>query len=807
MGTLFQDLKFGLRMLAKNPAFTIIAIITLALGIGANTAIFSLVNTILLRPLPYPHANRLVMIWETEPSGPGNLYPASGPDFVDWRAQNGVFESVAAGTSAGAALTGTSQPLQIQGYGVSPKMFHLLGTQPLMGRTFAEDETQPGHNHVVIFSYGLWQRAFGGDRSIVGRNVTLDGEAYDVAGIMPRDFKFPNIWGNRAEFWEPLTLDTPAWKKNRGNHWLFVIGRVKEGVPVEKARADMETLSQRLAHQYPNTNTGVIAKVVTLRDQLVKQVKPALLVLFAAVGFLLLIACVNVANLLLAKAVGRQREIAIRLAVGSGRGRLIRQLLTESILLFVVGGVAGLLVGWSALRMLLHAAPTGYVPGIMQVHLDSWVFLFTFLIAFLAGTLAGLVPAIQASKPNLQDSLKESSRSVASPHRRSRSVLTAGEIALALMMLIGAALAIKSLVRLLGVQAGFDPTNVLSVRLSLPDARYPKSAQTAAFFRQLLERVQALPGINSAAAASELPLEGGSNGVVYIEGQPIPKNMWSSPLVEWCSVTPGYFGTLRIPLLKGRDFTERDVEGKPQIALINQTMAHRFWPNQDAVGKRFSHDYKDPKWITVVGVVGDVREFGLNQPPAPEAYFPAYQDNNTDMAVVIRTSTLPLSQISAVRNVVHNLDRQLPVFEPRTLDQIVSESSQQQQFVALLLGLFAALALVLAAVGIYGVIAYSVAQRTHEFGIRMALGAQGGDVVKMVLKEGMALAVAGAAIGVVAALGLTRFLQGLLYGVTATDPGTFVAVPLVLISVALLACYLPARRAMKVDPLVALRNE
>ncbi|MGH9431442.1 MAG: ABC transporter permease [Terriglobia bacterium] len=807
MGAILQDLKFGLRMLAKNPGFTAIAVITLALGIGANTAIFSLVNAILLRPLPYPQANRLVMIWETEPSGPGDLYPATGPDFVDWKARNGVFESIAAGTGTGASLMGTSEPLELNGLEVSPEMFHVLGVQPLAGRTFAQDETQPGHNHVVILSYGLWQRAFGGDPSVVRRKITMDGEAYDVAGIMPRDFKFPHIWGRQPEFWTPLTLQQPKWRQSRGNHWIFVIGRLKKGVPLEKARADMETLSQRLAHQYPDTNTGVIAKVVSLRDQLVKQVKPALLVLFAAVAFLLLIACVNVANLLLAKAVGRQREIAIRLAVGSGRARLIRQLLTESVLLFSLGGVAGLVVGWSALKMLLHTAPTGYVPGMMQVHLDGWVFLFTFLIAFVAGALAGLFPALQASKPDLQESLKESSRSVASPHHRSRSVLTAAEMALALMMLIGAGLAIKSLVRLLGVQAGFDPHHVLTARLSLPDARYPKAAQTTSFYRQLLERVRALPGVTSAAVASELPLQGGSNGVVYIEGQPIPKDMWSSPLVEWCSVTPRYFLTLRIPVLKGRDFTLQDVEKSPKVAIINQTMARRFWPNQDAVGKRFSQGYEHPDWITVVGVVGDVREFGLNHPPIPEAYYPEYQNGDSRMALVIRSATTPLSQISAVRGAIHGLDPQLPVYRPRTLDRIVSESSAQQRFVALLLGLFAGLALVLASVGIYGVIAYSVAQRTHEFGVRMALGAQGQDILRMVVAEGLRLALAGVAVGLVGAWALTRFLTSLLFGVKPTDPGTFAAVSLVLISVALFACYIPARRAMKVDPLIALRYE
>ena len=414
---LLQDLRYALRMLAKQPAFTAIAVLTLAFGIGANTAIFSVVNAILLRPLPYKEAERLVVVWETEPSGPGNLYPDTSPDFEDWRKQNKVFESMGAATRSAAALTGISEPLQLRGWEVSPEIFQVLGVQPLMGRTFSAGET--GQNRVVILSYGLWQRAFGGDRTLVGRKITLDGEAYDVIGVMPSAFKFPQIWGEQAEFWRPITFDQPEWKKSRGNHWFWVLGRLKDGVTLEQARADMETISSRLTQAYPDTNTGVIAKIVGLREQLTKNVRPALLVLFATVGFLLLIACVNVANLLLARAVGRQREIAIRLAVGSGRWRLIRQFLTESVLLFLVGGVAGLLVGGWALGLLLHAAPQGYLPSMVDVHLDAWVLLFTFLTAFLAGALAGLIPALQASKPDLHDTLKESARSVAAPHQRS----------------------------------------------------------------------------------------------------------------------------------------------------------------------------------------------------------------------------------------------------------------------------------------------------------------------------------------------------------------------------------------------------
>lgn len=807
MSSFIQDLKYGLRILAKNPVFTTVAIVTLALGIGANTAIFSLVNALLLQPLPYRNPEALVMLRVTEPSGPGNLYPVSGPDFTDWRKQNRVFESMAAGTGSGETLTGPFEPLQLEGSEVSPEIFHVLGVEPLLGRAFTDGETQSGHDQVVILSYGLWERTFGGDKSIVGKNITLNGRAYDVVGVMKPSLKFPQFWGEKAEFWIPLNLQQPKWRKSRGNHWLWVMGRLRPGVSLATAQAEMDTVSHRLSMQYPHDDSGVNAKVKSLRDQLTQDVRPAVLVLFGAVGFLLLIACANIAGLMLAKAVGRQREIAIRLAVGSGRWRLIRQLVTESVLLFLLGGIGGLVSGWAALRVLLYAAPTGYIPGIVRVHLGSTVFAFTFLVALSTGIFAGLVPAIQASKPDLHDALKEGGRITAAPHHRSRSLLTAGEIALALVMLIGAGLAIKSLVRLMGVQAGFDPHHVLKARVTLPETRYKKQEQITGFYQQLMQRLRALPGVQSASAASELPLEGGSNGVVYIEGKPLPKNMWSSPLVEWCTVMPEYFHTMRIPLIKGRDFTPHDGPKAPEVAIINETMAHLFWPNQNPVGKHFAHDYQHPKWITVIGVVGDVREFGLAGRPIPEAYFPELADHESWLTIVMRTSTPPLSEVAELRGAVRGLDRELPVFDAGTMSQIVSQSSEQQQFAALLLASFAIAALVLASVGIYGVISYSVAQRTHEIGVRMALGARRQDVFKLVLGQGMKLALGGVVAGVIAALGLTRLMANLLYGVRPTDPLTFVAVSFVLTAVGFVACYIPARRATKIDPMEALRYE
>jgi putative ABC transport system permease protein len=802
-----QDARFGLRMLARNPGFTAVAVTTLALGIGANTAIFSVVNAVLLKPLPYADSSRLVPIWVTEPSSPGDLFPDTGPDFQDWQAQNHVFEGMSAVTIAGATLTGAGEPRQLHGLSVSSNTFQLLGVQPLLGRSFSPDEGSTGHNHVVILGYALWQSAFGGQKNIVGSKITLDGEAYDVVGVMPAEPGFPPVWERRPQFWTPITFDAPKWKTNRGNHWFWVLARMKTGVALQKAAAEMVTISTRLAQQYPQTNTGVIAHVKSLHEQLTGDVSEVLWVLFAAVGFLLLIACVNVANLLLTKSVGRQREIALRLAVGSGARRLVRQLLTESVLLFLLGGVAGLIVGVAALRLLLHAAPIGYIPEVISVRLDFRVFGFTFLVAFLTGALAGLIPALQATRVSLSDMLKESGSPVAATHGLSRGLLTAGEIAIALVVLVGAGLATRSLVRLLGVPLGFDPRQVVAARISLPDARYPKENQQKAFFRDLIDRVQALPGVVSAGATSELPLEGGSNGPVVAEGQPVRKDIWSSPLVESCTVTPNYFRTMRIPLLSGRDVAETDTPQKPPVAVINETMARHFWPGQEAVGKRFKHPDPEAKWITVIGVVGDVREFGLAEAAIPEAYYPQSGNNSSELVLVVRAANDPQGQVPDIRTALHGLDKDLPLYGIQTLPEMVSSSSRQRRFVALLLALFAAVALVLASVGIYGVVSYSVSQRTREIGIRMAFGAQVRTVLGMVLGEGLRLIMAGVAVGLVGAWALSRYLTSILYGVRATDPLTYVLVALLMTAVALFACLVPARRAARVDPMVALRYE
>jgi putative ABC transport system permease protein len=804
---LLQDVRYGLRMLVRNPGFTAVAVLTLALGIGANTAIFSVVNAVLLKPLPYADSDRLAVIWVTEPSEPGDLFPDTAPDFRDWQAQNQVFEGMSAITVAGATLTGAGEPLQLRGLSVSPNTFQLLRVQPQFGRSFSPDEGPTGHNHVVILSYGLWQSAFGGQKSIVGSKVTMDGEAYDVVGVMPKDLRFPALWGRRPQFWTPITMDAPKWKTERSNHWFWVLARMKKGVALKQAAAEMVTISSRLAQQYPRTNTGVSARVKGLHEQLTGNVSEILWVLFATVGFLLLIACVNVANLLLTKSVGRQREVALRLAVGAGARRLVRQLLTESVVLFFLGGVAGLGVGLAALRLLLHAAPTGYIPEVISVHLDSRVFAFTFLIAFVTGTLAGLIPALHATRVSFSEMLKESGSAVAVSHGLARGLLTAAEIAIALVMLVGAGLATRSLRRLLGVQLGFDPRQVVAGYVSLPDSRYPKEPQQRAFFRNLIDRVQALPGILSTGAAEELPLEGGHNGPVVIEGQAAPKDMWSSPLVESCTVTPNYFRTMRIPLLSGRDVAETDAPEQPLVAVINETMARRFWPHQDAVGKRFKHNDPDAKWITVIGVVGDVREFGLAYPPIPEAYYPESQNTSSDLVLVVRAANDPQGQVPAIRHALHELDKDLPWYGIQTLPEMVAQSSREKRFVALLLALFAAVALALASVGIYGVVSYSVSQRTREIGIRMAFGAEVRNVLGMVLREVLLLVFGGVAGGLLGAWALSRYATSILYAVRATDFATYLLAALLMAVVALAACLVPARRATRVDPMVALRYE
>jgi putative ABC transport system permease protein len=804
MESLWQDLRFGARMLLKKPGFTLIALVTLALGIGANAAIFSVVNTVLLRPLPYKEPERLVLLRETKlPQFPE--FAVAPANFLDWQKQNTTFERLVAMRPVTFNLTGTGDPEQLRGMGVTAGMVEMLGIQPLLGRGFLSEEHQPGKSNAVLLSHGLWRQRFGGDPHIINQTISLDGQSFTVIGVMPATFQF----GYReTEFWTPIAF-TPQQAQNRGGHNLSrVVGQLKPGVTFEQARAEMVTIAERLAAQYPETNASWNVMLMPLLDFTVRRIKPALLVLLGAVAFVLLIACANVANLLLARAAGRHRELAIRTALGAGRGRVIRQLLTESMLLSLVGGTVGLLLAGWGVRLLLALAPPD-LPRLSDVSLDGRVLAFTALVTLLTGVIFGLIPAWQATKLNLNETLKDAGRgSTESGRQFVRSGLVVLEVASALVLLVGAGLMIKSFWRLQQVDPGFQPGNALTATVSLPKRKYPEEHQQVAFFQQLLEKVGALPGVLEVGATSMVPL--GDNDFVLsfdVDGRPpLPTNAQLS--TNFFAVSAGYFQAMGIPLVRGRLFTERDSQASPHVALINETMARKIFPNEDPLGKRINFNGGDkPDWYEIVGIVGDVKHYGLAQETTLQTYEPYTQQTFSNMTLVVRTAGEPLALSGALRQAVLSLDREQPISSIRTLEQLVSTSIEQQQFSMLLLGVFAAVALVLAAVGIYGVLSYAVTQRTHEIGIRMALGAGQRHVLRLVVGHGMRLTLLGVGTGLLAAFGLTRLMASLLFGVSATDPLTFAAIVLLLLCVALFACWLPARRAVQVDPLVALRAE
>ena len=805
--TLWQDVRFGLRMLVKSPGFTIVAVLALALGIGANSAIFSVVNAVLLRPLPYEDPDRLVMVWEdnTKLGFPRDT-PAPA-NFIDWRDQNQVFEGMAAFADESFNLTGVSEPERINGQRVSANLFQLLGVAPRLGREFLFEEDQPRRERVVIISDRLWHRRFGADKNIIGKTLTLNGESFTVVGVMPANFQFPS---REDELWVPIAFDSTE-ASRRGSHYLQVIARTKPGITLEQAQAEMSTIAARLQKQYPETNKSVGAAVTPLHEQLVGDIRPALLILLGAVGFVLLIACANVANLLLARAAVRQKEITIRAALGARRLRLMRQFLTESGLLAALGGLVGLLLAVWGVNLLTVFIPDD-ISQAKGITIDVKVLVFTLIVSLLTGLIFGLAPALQASKLNLNETLKEGGRSSAVGARgnRIRSLLVISEVALALVLLIGAGLLINSFLRLRTIDPGFQSDKLLTMRINLPELKYPDRTRRAAFYTELLHRVEALPGVRSAAVTTALPLtfKGNSNGIT-IEGRPEPAPD-ERPIVITRVISPDYFHAMSIPLLQGRSLGEQDKEDSAGAVIISETMARRFWPGEDPIGKRIKMGWSDSSnpWLSVVGVVKDVRQFELNADPKPQIYLPYTQAGLfAPRDLVIRTTTEPLSLTAAVRNTVWEIDKDQPVSDIRTMEQILSESVSRDRFSMLLLGIFAIVALVLASVGIYGVMSYAITQRTHEIGIRMALGAQTGDVLKLAVGQGLKLVLTGVAIGLVAALLLTRVMSSLLFGVSATDPTTFVIISLVLISVAVLACYIPARRATKVNPMIALRYE
>ncbi len=805
MDTLLQDLRFALRMLVKNPGFTAVAAITLALGIGANTAIFSVVSAVLLRPLPYRDPSRLILVNESSKQVPD--MSVSYPNLLDWRERNHAFERMAALQPAQFTLTGLERPERLGGSNVTADFFATLGTSPRLGRDFLPQDDRPGADPAAIVSDRLWRTRFGGDPALVGRPLTLDGRSVVVVGVLPAGFR---VYYPESDLFLPLGLNADRMQERDNHPGIYVIGRLRAGATLEAARADMDSIARGLERQYPKTNTGNRVAMKPLEDEVVGNLRPALLVLTAAVSFVLLIACANVANLLLARASTRAKEIAIRRALGASRTRVLWQVLTECTLLSLLGGGLGLLLASWLTDLLLSLVPAT-LPRLDEVRLDGAVLGFSLALSLLTGLVFGIAPAWQASRSDVFEPLKEATRGSSAGRRqhRFRNVLVVGEIALALVLLAGAGLMARSFLRLSRVEPGFRPDHLLSARLVLPRVKYPESVAIIAFADRLLPAVAALPGVVSVGLVNPLPLTGeGWQTDYWVEGRPAPTR-GEVPNSDYHVVGGDYFKAMGIPLIRGRLFDDSDREDTAPVTLVNETMARRSWPNGDAVGKRMrtgSPDDPGP-WLTVVGVVGDVKQYGLDQEQKTQFYRPQRQRPQRPMSLVVRAAGDPSGLATALRQAVLSVDSDQPIYDVRTMAGLLSDASAPRRLSLLLLGAFAATALLLAGVGIYGVLAYSVTQRTHEIGIRMALGARRGDVLLMVLRQGLRLVLAGATLGVAAAVGLTRLMSSLLFGVSPTDPETLGLVSLVLVAVALLACLVPARRASGVDPMIALRCE
>jgi putative ABC transport system permease protein len=803
MHSLFSDIRFGIRSLVKHPAFTAIALITLALGIGANSTLFSFVNAILLRPLPYKDAERLVVLDETAPKQGIKSFDVSYPNFVDWRAQNHVFEDIGIYTESNFSLMVGDTPEQVPGARVSQGMFEILGIVPILGRTVTAEEDRPDTDNVVVLGHGLWQRQFGSSNQVIGQSMMINGRARTIVGVMPAGFKFPET----AELWIPMALTEKLF--TRTDHGLSSIARLKPGVTLQQSQAEMTTIARRIEEQNPVTNDGLSVNVFRLRDNLVGDYRSALLVLLGAVGFVLLIACANVANLLLARSSARYKELALRAALGASRQRIVRQLLTESILLSGVGAILGLLLAVFGKNLLLAAIP-GDMPFWMKFDLDLRVLGFTLGISLLTGLVFGFAPALHASKTNLDQALKEGGRSggPGAKHNRLRSLLVVAEVALSLVLLVGAGLMVRSFMKLIHVDTGFNSENILTMDVPLAGARYPERSKQADFFQQLVARVASLPGVTSASATSGVPLRGRWGRSLTVEGYPV-LSVGEAPMINHVVVTPNYFHTMGISLLEGRDFIESDTAEGTRATIVDERLARQYWPSESPLGKRirFGPPEDNEPWHTIVGVAGAVRHDRLDQVTRQSIYVSYREIPMRRMALTLKTVGRPQNFIGMVRKEVLALDKEQPITNVMTMDEVVSKSVWQQRFYAMLFGIFAVLALTLAAVGVYGVMNYAITQRTHEIGIRMALGARRFDVLKLALGQGMKLALTGVAIGLAAAYGLTRLIASLLFSVSTTDFITFVSIPLLLVAVTLLACFIPARRATKVDPLVALRYE
>ena len=809
-----QDFRYALRQLRKNPGFTAVAIAILALGIGANTAIFSVVNGVLLRPLPFKEPARLVRVWHIPPpaSFPGmTTFAVSAANFTDWENQNHVFDGMAIYTYHGFATTG-AKPEQVAAGAVSAGFFSTLGVPPMLGRVLSPDEDQVGHSHVVVLSYRFWQEHFGSNPDIVGHDINLDGEAYLVAGVMPASFRFPDF----AQMWTPMAW-TDQERAVRGEHHYAVIARLKSGVEIKQAQAEMNTISERLQQLYPGDDKGWGATVLPLHDDLVSDVRPALLVLWGAVAFVLVIACANVANLVLVKTFSRQKEIAIRTALGASWPRVLRQLLSETVLLAFAGGALGLACAHFGV-LLIVAFLADKLPSSTEIALDWQVLTFTALVSVVSGIVAGVLPALRLTRGDINQSLKQGlGRTDAdSGGHRTRGILVVSEVALSLILLVGAGLMIRSFQKLQGVNPGFDSQNVLTMNAMVSRAKFPLPSQQVSFFERVLQNLRALPGVESAAVIDDIPLNNeGSHQPIAIEGRPVVP-MSEQPEVDVRLISTGYMSALHVPILRGRDFNDTDIAGRPAAILISESMARQFWPGADPLGKRLTMTFFPDAVREVVGVVGDVKLDSLDETrPNATLYFPLDQVstpstggwNSFPMTLVVRSSSGSAGMVSAVSNAVHMVDPDMPLRDIFTMDDLVANSISQQRFNMMLLGGFAALALLLAAVGIYSVLSYSVRQSVREIGIRLALGARLGDVLRGVVVEGMKPALLGAAIGAAGALALGRFVSSLIYDVRPSDPLTFLVVTILLAGVALLACVIPAYRATKVDPMVALRYE
>jgi len=812
MNSFLQDLVYGFRTSVKSPGSTLVAVLALALGIGANTAIFSVVNAVLLRPLPYKDPDRLVAVWTTKLNKGILQEYVSPPDYRDWTLRNRVFDRIFALKTQPSVVTGGQLPERVETALVSAGAFDVLGVSAALGRTFLANEDQAGQNRVAIISHGLWQRRFGADPGVLGKPIIVDGNSYSIVGVMPAGF---HLLDTPSELWMPYTLDNKEENENqRGFRTLRVIAHLKPGVTQDQAQSEMRSIEESLAQQYPDVDTGCSAKIVALRDQLVGDIRTTLLTLLTAVAFVLLIACANVANLLLARAAGRDKEIALRAALGANPGRLVRQLLTESVLLSLAGGLVGLLLAEGSVALLKRLGPAN-LPRLAEINIDWRVLAFTLLVSLLTGIIFGLAPALGSVRSDLNSILKTSGRGNTGSRARAllRDLLVVTEIASCVVLLAGAGLLVRSFLRLESVSPGFRPDHVLTMQITLPDTRY-SGWKVASFYQQLIDRMQTIPGVQTAGIARNLPLSGVDVSLNFtVENRPVEASA-DQPRAKYRTASAGYFAAMGIPLIRGRYFDRTDGQKTAGVALINNTLARRLWPNEDPLGKRIKPGFDDSIWCTIVGIVGDVKHTGLDAETNAETYYHYQQVPPAlmtfvegTMTVVLRTNVDPAVVTAAARNEVQKLDPGLAIYNVKTMDDLLSNSLAQPRFRTLLLAVFACVAIVLAAIGLYGVIAYSVTQRTNEMGVRMALGAQKSDVLKLVLGQGVRLAIAGVAIGLIAAFGLVRIISKLLFALNATDPVTFAATAGLIVAVSLVASYIPALRAVKVDPVVALRAE